>query len=306
MDGSGEAYVADTGNNRIVKLSPTGRRCTDWGSRGTGDGRFRSPTGVAVDAAGTVYVLDSENNRVQAFDGNGRLLAKWGLRGAGLGEFSQPTAVAVDCNGVVYVADTNNNRVERFDMPTPAGGELPGAGSLAAAARRGTRATDQPAAILRRARAARARAGGELPARLQGPRQRDARPGRAAGLGAAGPGRPLAPPQRSRATCGCGWVPAPCVGCARPLGARSADDARGSTILAAGPTGRRTTLVRSYIVGALGSIMQPMSDEEPFAADPRGDGLAARSGSGSRPSGFASRECSRLRATASAAGSPTS
>jgi DNA-binding beta-propeller fold protein YncE len=127
---AGDVYVADTGNNRIVELSPAGAVLAQWGSRGTGDGHFRSPTGVAVDAAGTVYVVDSENNRVQAFAGDGALvapvgvgalIAKWGLRGTGYGEFSQPSAVAVGCEGDVYVADTNNNRVERFEPLAPAG-----------------------------------------------------------------------------------------------------------------------------------------------------------------------------------------
>ena len=93
----------------------------EWGSRGTGNGRFHDPDGVAVDAAGRVYVLDGENNRVEVFEADGRFLAKWGLRGSGVGEFSQPGAIAVGCAGDVYVADTNNNRVERFLPAMPAG-----------------------------------------------------------------------------------------------------------------------------------------------------------------------------------------
>jgi len=67
-------------------------------------------------------VVDSENNRVEVFDADGRFVEKWGERGIGPGEFSQPTAIAVDCNGDVYVADTNNNRVERFNLVSPSGG----------------------------------------------------------------------------------------------------------------------------------------------------------------------------------------
>jgi len=119
---SGNVYVADTGNDRVVELSPAGGVLAEWGSRGTTGGRFRSPTGIAVDAAGRVYVVDSENNRVQVFAADGRPLAGWGLRGTAPGELSQPTAIAVDCSGDVYVADTNNNRVERFDLVSPAGG----------------------------------------------------------------------------------------------------------------------------------------------------------------------------------------
>ncbi|MGO9321317.1 MAG: SMP-30/gluconolactonase/LRE family protein [Solirubrobacteraceae bacterium] len=119
---SGNVYVADTGNNRVVELSPAGGALAAWGSKGTLDGRFRSPSGVAVDAAGDVYVVDSENDRVEVFEAGGRFLAKWGLRGTAPGELSQPTAIAVDCSGSVYVADTNNNRVQRFTPASPAAG----------------------------------------------------------------------------------------------------------------------------------------------------------------------------------------
>jgi tripartite motif-containing protein 71 len=123
-----DVYVADKGNDRVVERSPTGEILRVWGSRGAGDGRFHAPAGVAVDGAGDVYVLDGENNRVELFDPVGRLVTKWGLRGTGLGDFSQPSAIAIDCNGDVYVADTNNNRVERFNPaePAPTGCLAPG------------------------------------------------------------------------------------------------------------------------------------------------------------------------------------
>jgi tripartite motif-containing protein 71 len=120
VDPAGNVYVADTGNNRIVKLSGSGQVLAAWGGYGTGEGSLIAPAGVAVDAAGRVFVLDSGNNRVQMFDGNGRLISLWGVRGFGAGAFSQPRAIAIDCNGNVYVADTNNNRAERFNLSSPA------------------------------------------------------------------------------------------------------------------------------------------------------------------------------------------
>ncbi|HUB74973.1 MAG TPA: hypothetical protein VL979_13195 [Solirubrobacteraceae bacterium] len=117
---SGDVYVADTGNDRVLELSAGGAQLAEWGVKGTADGHFRSPDGIAVDAAGRVYVLDSENDRVQAFEGDGRFLYKWGQRGSDPGQLSQPAAIAVGCEGAVYVADTNNNRVQRFTMADPA------------------------------------------------------------------------------------------------------------------------------------------------------------------------------------------
>ena len=114
---TGNVYVADAGNNRVVELSAAGGVLGEWGSRGTGPGRFRAITGIAADEAGRVYVTDSQNDRVEVFTGSGALLGSWGVRGVGLGEFAQPGAIAVGCDGNVYVADTDNNRVEVF-QPT--------------------------------------------------------------------------------------------------------------------------------------------------------------------------------------------
>lgn len=124
----GDVYVADYGNDRIEKFTPSGTLLDEWGTRGGRDGRMRGPTGVAVDGRGDVYVVDNGNNRVEVFDSGGHFLAKWGARGTALGDLSQPTAIAVDCAGTVYVADTNNNRVERFNLnaPAPTGCAPPG------------------------------------------------------------------------------------------------------------------------------------------------------------------------------------
>ncbi len=119
VDAAGEVYVADSANNRVVKLSPGGAVLGEWGTRGTADGHFHTPDGIALDGAGNVYVLDGENNRVEVFSPDGRFITKWGDRGTGLGQFSQPTGLAVGCEGSVYVADTNNNRIQRFDLSSP-------------------------------------------------------------------------------------------------------------------------------------------------------------------------------------------
>ena len=121
IDRAGDIDVADTGNNRVVRLEPSGNVIGEWGAAGTAAGRFHSPDGIGVDAAGTVFVLDGENNRVQAFTESGHYLYRWGNRGPGAGQLSQPGALAVGCEGNVYVADTNNNRIERFEMTSRAG-----------------------------------------------------------------------------------------------------------------------------------------------------------------------------------------
>jgi sugar lactone lactonase YvrE len=88
---------------------------TKWGSQGTGDGQFKYPYGVAVDASGNVYVADTLNYRIQKFNSDGTFLTKWGSNGTGDGQFNMPYGVAVDSDCNVYVADTDNHRIQKFD-----------------------------------------------------------------------------------------------------------------------------------------------------------------------------------------------
>jgi tripartite motif-containing protein 71 len=246
LDGAGEAYVADTGNDRIVKLSPAGGVLGEWGSPGTADGRFHSPTGVAVDAAGVLYVVDSENNRVEAFDPSGRFRAKWGVRGVGLGAFSQPSAVAVDCNGSVYVADTNNNRLERFDPVSPAGvgcappGSWPPPLDVAPVLRV---SLPRAAAVLAR-RALALAVSCERGCKILATATLAPVGGRRA-LPLIAAARSLAPALTAHVRLRVG--PAALRRLRRALGHRRALTARVS-VLAAGPTGRRAIVTRTYLV----------------------------------------------------------
>jgi DNA-binding beta-propeller fold protein YncE len=114
-------YLADTGNDRIIKLGTGGRYLGMWGGRGAGPGELQQPAGVAVDGHGDVYVADTGNNRIQKFGPQGQFLAQWGTAGTGPGQFTAPSAVAVGGSGNVFVADRGNNRIEKF---SPSGGLL--------------------------------------------------------------------------------------------------------------------------------------------------------------------------------------
>src|SRR5262245_22548269 len=64
VDAAGDVYVVDWeraslgGNSRIQKFTGTGTYLTQWGSPGSGNGQFDTPTGVAADAFGNVFVSD--------------------------------------------------------------------------------------------------------------------------------------------------------------------------------------------------------------------------------------------------------
>jgi DNA-binding beta-propeller fold protein YncE len=87
---------------------------TKWGTRGTGDGEFGSPGGVAVASDGSVYVADLDNHRIQKFTSAGVFVSQWGTQGPGDGKFQYPAGVAVASDGSVYVADLDNHRIQKF------------------------------------------------------------------------------------------------------------------------------------------------------------------------------------------------
>ncbi|BBI34914.1 S-layer homology domain-containing protein [Cohnella abietis] len=114
-------YVADTSNHRIQKLSSNS--WTVIGSKGTTDGKFDSPSGVALDSEGNLYVVEKKNHRIQKLDtlGNWTVFAgktsekEAPIKGGELGQFSDPGGIAVDSKDNVYVADTFNHRIQRLD-----------------------------------------------------------------------------------------------------------------------------------------------------------------------------------------------
>jgi DNA-binding beta-propeller fold protein YncE len=154
VDLNGNVLVADTGNGRVEKFSPTGTFVTSIG-------QFEAPNGIAIDRGGniyvaeigskhrvqklapdgrliaewkgaepgfygprriaigsddSIYVVDSGHNRIVKFSLNGQVLASWGSEGSGDGQFKGLTSVAVDpINSKVYVADPLSSRIQVFD-----------------------------------------------------------------------------------------------------------------------------------------------------------------------------------------------
>ena len=112
----GNVYVGDFGeNNRIQKFDSDGNLITKWGTPGTGDGQFITPTAIAIDSSDNIYVVDAGNNRIQKFDGDGKFITKWGSTGTGDGQFDRPVGIAIDSSGNVFVAEEGNNRIQKFD-----------------------------------------------------------------------------------------------------------------------------------------------------------------------------------------------
>ena len=124
IDSTGNLYVADSANNTIRKITPTGIVTTLTGtapSAGHADGvraaaSFDSPFGVATDSSGTVYVADTYNHTIRKITLDGMVTTLAGSAGNsgyadGTGtaaRFAFPRAVATDGKGNIYVADGND------------------------------------------------------------------------------------------------------------------------------------------------------------------------------------------------------
>jgi DNA-binding beta-propeller fold protein YncE len=122
VDQAGErVYVVDTGgvrsqNHRVrVFDAKSGDHLFDIGTRGSAEGEFNLPRGIAVAPDGTVYVVDAGNFRVQAFDRDGKFLRTFGSLGRSMGHFARPKGVATDLDGNVYVVDTSFGNFQIFD-----------------------------------------------------------------------------------------------------------------------------------------------------------------------------------------------
>jgi hypothetical protein len=142
VDGSGNIYVADTGNEEIRKVTPAGVVSTIAGTlRHTGsvDGQgaaasFNAPLGVGVDGSGNLYVADYYNDEIRKITSGGAVTTIAGVAtifgfvdGQGTqAEFGGPYDVVADSNGNVYVSDEGNDTIRKI---TPGGAVTTLAGS---------------------------------------------------------------------------------------------------------------------------------------------------------------------------------
>jgi len=98
-DGPGHIWVADTGNNRLIRFSVTARG--SWLShRPRTARRLAEPSGIAVDERNRVLVCDNDNGRLVVFDTDGTYLRAFPVPGWRREVYSEPH-VAVDGHGAI-------------------------------------------------------------------------------------------------------------------------------------------------------------------------------------------------------------
>jgi hypothetical protein len=137
VDGSGNVFIGDAGNNRVQRWAPGASRgyTVAGDSLGTNTiygNSLYTPIDAILDANGNLIVADASNNRIQKWvlgAARGYTVAgdSMTILTSGASGLNFPTGVAVH-NGAIYIADFNNNRVQKWGgsptssyVPTTAG-----------------------------------------------------------------------------------------------------------------------------------------------------------------------------------------
>lgn len=129
-DGGNNIYVADTVNNRVLRIPAGGVTAAAAGAGFTagyaGDGgpaaqaELNQPSACAVDPAGNLFIADTGNNAIREVTADGKIRTVAGTGAAGnsgdegpatAATLHAPAGVAADAFGDVYIADTGNNRL---------------------------------------------------------------------------------------------------------------------------------------------------------------------------------------------------
>lgn len=134
VDGNGNLYIADTGNDEIEKVTEGGTLSV---FAGTGTANFPTPgpatasdldlpTGVATDGAGNVYIADNSDGDTEEVTPGDTLSIYTDTPAI------DPFGIAATAGGTLFIGNTNHNVVDRVDAApgAPTGlGFTPGQGS---------------------------------------------------------------------------------------------------------------------------------------------------------------------------------
>jgi hypothetical protein len=134
IDSAGDLFIADTGNNVIREVLPSGVIVTAAGTGSSGytgdngagfNATLNAPSGLAVDSFGNLYIADAGNNVVRELSvlgtmttiaGNGTSGYSGDNGSAIVAQLKAPNGVSVDNAGNVIIADIGNSVVREVNL----------------------------------------------------------------------------------------------------------------------------------------------------------------------------------------------
>ncbi len=126
LDGAGNLYIADSGNQRIRVVNASTETITTVAGGGSGcaaqtdalgDGcpaansKLSSPASIAVDSAGNLYIADTQNNSVRMASAATGIISE-------VAAVSSPAGLALDNAGYVYVAESSSALIQEINLQT--------------------------------------------------------------------------------------------------------------------------------------------------------------------------------------------
>ena len=105
IDSLGFVWIADTGNNRVLKFNADGTFVMQFGTP-DGPAKLNAPEGVFVTHQGDVWIADRGNGRVVLFTPSGEFVKQFGKPSSRLlvdDQVYQPNKVVIDRRGYLYV-----------------------------------------------------------------------------------------------------------------------------------------------------------------------------------------------------------
>lgn len=147
FDSSGNLFIADTANHRILKVTSSGAftvHAGDGTNGHAGDGgpataaKMSYPSGVAVDGEGNLYVAERGSHRIRKVAISTGVISTIAGGTAGFGgdggpavsaTFNTPHSLFVDAAGALFIADRNNHRIRKLVLSTGIVTTVAGTGS---------------------------------------------------------------------------------------------------------------------------------------------------------------------------------
>jgi YD repeat-containing protein len=113
IDGEGNLWVTDCGNNRIEKFSAKGSFIAAYGKEGSGNGQYHCPGGIDINqSTGNVYVADTYGARIEELSSSGSFIRSFGTEGSG--KVTKPGSIKLDSAGNVWVPDMSADKLFEF------------------------------------------------------------------------------------------------------------------------------------------------------------------------------------------------